>query len=89
VFGTLSVVASVSVANHFSVIPLVVIGACACLSALYVIRILPKVRASEQSRRAATGRRRPPRADSTGGDEAGSTTSSSTPDGGEATRVKP
>ena len=70
VFGALSVVASVSVANHFDVVPLVVIAACACLSALYVLRILPKVRASEQSRRAATGRRRPPRAASAGGDEA-------------------
>ncbi len=61
VFGVLSVVASVSVANHFNPIPLVVIAVCGGLSAFYVLSVLPRVRAAEAARRAARGPRRPPR----------------------------
>jgi APA family basic amino acid/polyamine antiporter len=61
VFGVLAAVASVSVSNHFDLVPLVVIGAGAGLSALYVLAVLPRVRAAEEARRAARGRRRPPR----------------------------
>ncbi|MGH9029190.1 MAG: APC family permease, partial [Acidimicrobiales bacterium] len=59
VFGALALVASVSVSNHFDLVPLVVIAACGTLSAFYVLRVLPRVRAAEQARRAAAGRRRP------------------------------
>lgn len=61
VFGALAVVASVSVSNHFDPVPLFVIAACAALSAWYVLGVLPRVRAAEAARRAATGRRRPAR----------------------------
>jgi APA family basic amino acid/polyamine antiporter len=61
VFGGLALVASVSVNNHFNVIPLVIILLAGALSALYVIVLLPRVQAKEQARRAATPRRRPPR----------------------------
>jgi len=61
VFGVLAAVASVSVSNHFDLVPLIVIGAGAGLSALYVLAVLPRVRAAEEARRAARGRRRPPR----------------------------
>ena len=61
VFGLLAVVASVSVSNRFDPVPLMVIGACGSLSAFYVLRVLPRVRAAEEARRAATGRRRPRR----------------------------
>jgi basic amino acid/polyamine antiporter, APA family len=61
VFGVLAAVASVSVSNHFDPVPLVVIGAGAGGSALYVLVFLPKVRAAADARKAARGRRRPPR----------------------------
>jgi len=60
VFGVLCAVASVSVANHFNPLPLVVIAAAASSSAVYVLLGLPRVRAAEEARRAARGRRRPP-----------------------------
>jgi len=60
-FGLLSVIASVSVNNHFDVLPLVIILAFGAMSAYYVLRILPGLRAKEAARRAATPRRRPPR----------------------------
>jgi amino acid transporter len=65
-FGALAVVASVSVSDHFDVVPLVVIVTSGALSALYVLRVLPRVRAAEEARRAARGRRRPPRPPSSG-----------------------
>ena len=65
VFGLLAVVASVSVSNHFDPAPLAVIAVCAGLSVFYVIRVLPRVRAAEEARRASTPRRRPPRPPST------------------------
>jgi amino acid transporter len=58
-FALLAVIASVSVNNHFNPLPLVIIAACASVSAYYVIRILPGLRAKEEARRAATPRRRP------------------------------
>ena len=61
VFGALAVVASVSVSNHFDAVPLVVIATCAGLSTYYVLRVLPRVRAAEEQRRAQRGRRRPAR----------------------------
>jgi basic amino acid/polyamine antiporter, APA family len=61
VFGVLAAVASVSVSNHFDPVPLVVIGAGAGGSALYVLVFLPKVRAAADARKAERGRRRPPR----------------------------
>ena len=61
VFGTLAVVAGVSVGNHFDPLPLVVIGVCAGLAAFYVLRVMPKVRASQAARRAAVATRRPRR----------------------------
>ena len=61
VFGLLAVVASVSVSNHFDLVPVVVLAVCASLSATYVLVVLPRVRAAEEARRAARGRRRPPR----------------------------
>ncbi len=60
VFGLLAVVASVSVGDRFNPAPLAVIAVCGGLSAFYVLRVLPGVRAAEQARRPAT-RRRPPR----------------------------
>ncbi|HXW32666.1 MAG TPA: hypothetical protein VEJ21_06185, partial [Acidimicrobiales bacterium] len=60
VFGALAVVASVSVDNRFDLVPLVVIGVCAGLSAYYVLGVLPRVRAAEAARRAGRARRRPP-----------------------------
>jgi basic amino acid/polyamine antiporter, APA family len=61
VFGALSVTASVTVESKLNPVPLVVIAICAGLSALYVLAVLPRVRAAEAARRAATPRRRPPR----------------------------
>jgi len=61
IFGVLAATASVSVANHFDLVPLVVIALTASLSAVYVVAVLPRVRAAEEARRAARGRRRPPR----------------------------
>ncbi len=60
-FGALAVVAGVSVGNRFDPVPLVVIAACAGLSALYVVRVLPGIRAAEVARRARAGTRRPRR----------------------------
>lgn len=61
VFGGLALVASVSVDNHFNVVPLVIIVLAGLLSAFYVLAVLPRVKAAEAARRAATPRRRPPR----------------------------
>jgi amino acid transporter len=61
VFGVLAVIASLSVNNHFNPAPLVIIAIGAGLSAFYVLRVLPGVRAREAARRAAQPRRRPPR----------------------------
>jgi APA family basic amino acid/polyamine antiporter len=60
-FGLLALIASVSVNNHFNPAPLGIIVVGAAISAFYVIRILPGVRAKEAARRATTPRRRPPR----------------------------
>ncbi|MHB8439040.1 MAG: APC family permease [Acidimicrobiales bacterium] len=60
-FTVLAVTASVSVANKFNPVPLVVIAICGALSVLYVLYVLPRVRAQEQARRAAAPKRRPPR----------------------------
>lgn len=61
IFGVLAVIASLSVNNHFSPAPLIIIVLGAALSACYVIRVLPAVKAKEAARRAAQPRRRPPR----------------------------
>lgn len=59
VFGVLAVTASVSVDNHFNLVPLVVIAVGALLASYYVLAVLPKVRAAEQKRGSATPKRRP------------------------------
>jgi amino acid transporter len=61
VFSALALVASVSVNNKLNPVPLVIIVCAGSLSAFYVLRILPKVRAAEEARRATTTRRRPDR----------------------------
>ncbi len=61
VFGLLAVTASVSVSNRFDPVPLVVIAVAGGLSAFYVLRVLPGIRAAEAARRASVPRRRPPR----------------------------
>jgi APA family basic amino acid/polyamine antiporter len=61
VFGVLAATASVSVANRFNAVPLVVIGVVGALSALYVLLVLPRVQAAAEAAKAARGRRRPPR----------------------------
>jgi APA family basic amino acid/polyamine antiporter len=61
VFGVLAATASVSVSDHFDLVPLVVIGLAAAASLFYVLRVLPLVKAADEARRAARGRRRPPR----------------------------
>jgi amino acid transporter len=60
-FGFLAISASVSVQDHFNPVPLVIIVIAGLLSAFYVVRILPGVKAKEEARRAARPRRRPPR----------------------------
>ena len=55
-FGVLAVLASVSVQDSFNPAPLVIVLAAAGLSAFYVLRVLPGVRARE-----AGASRRPPR----------------------------
>jgi amino acid transporter len=60
VFAVLAAVASVSVANHLDLVPLVVLAATGGASALYVLVVLPRVRAAHEARRTARGRRRPP-----------------------------
>jgi amino acid transporter len=60
-FSILAVIASVSVNNHFDPAPLIIIVLAAVLSAFYVLRLLPGVRAKDAARRAATPRRRPQR----------------------------
>jgi len=65
VFGVLAVVASVSVGNRFDPLPLAIIVVTGGLSALYTVRQVPRLRAAEAARRAATGRRRPARAPGT------------------------
>ncbi|HUC37981.1 MAG TPA: APC family permease [Acidimicrobiales bacterium] len=72
VFGALAVTASVSVANRFDIVPLVVIAGCAALSALYVFKLMPGVQAKAQAARASAGRRRPRRPEGDQG-EGGST----------------
>jgi hypothetical protein len=62
VFGVLGLVASVSVSNRFDPLPLAIIVVSGGLSALYTVRRVPRLRAAEAARRAATGRRRPARA---------------------------
>ncbi|MGO8873964.1 MAG: APC family permease [Acidimicrobiales bacterium] len=62
VFGVMALVASVSVSNRFDPLPLVIIAVLAAASALYTVRVVPKLRAAEEARRAARPtRRRPPR----------------------------
>jgi amino acid transporter len=61
VFGILAVTASVSVANKFDLVPLVVIALGASVSAAYVLFALPRVQAAAEAKKAARGRRRPPR----------------------------
>jgi amino acid transporter len=60
-FTALALGASLSVNNHFDPVPLVIIGLMAALSAVYVLRYLPKLRAANAARAAAAvKRRRPP-----------------------------
>lgn len=61
VFGVLAVMASLSVDNHTDPVPLVVIAGAAALSTIYVLLVLPRVRAAEAARRADRPRRRPTR----------------------------
>jgi len=60
-FAVLALTASLSVQNRFNPAPLVIILAAGALSASYVLRVLPGVRAREAARRAARPRRRPGR----------------------------
>jgi amino acid transporter len=66
VFGVLAATASVSVANRFNPVPLVIIGLVGAASALYVLFVLPRVQAAAEAVRAARGHRRPPRPTSKG-----------------------
>jgi APA family basic amino acid/polyamine antiporter len=62
VFGLLSLVASVSVANRFDLVPLVLLLVAGAASGGYVVVVLPRLRAKEAARLAAAGgrpRRRP------------------------------
>jgi basic amino acid/polyamine antiporter, APA family len=61
VFGALSLVASLSVNNKFNVVPLIVIVIGLGLSSLYVLALLPGIRAKEAARQSTTSRRRPAR----------------------------
>ncbi|MHB8220567.1 MAG: APC family permease [Acidimicrobiales bacterium] len=61
VFGALAVVASVSVGNRTNPVPLAIIVVAVTLSAVYVLKVVPKLKAAEAARREATPRRRPPR----------------------------
>ncbi len=64
VFSVLAVVASVSVDNRFSLVPLAIILAMGAASAAYTVTVVPRLQAAEAARRAARPtRRRPPRAD--------------------------
>ncbi len=60
-FGFLAVTASVSVQDRFDPAPLIVILVAGACSAIYVLRVLPGVKAKEEARRAARPRRRPTR----------------------------
>lgn len=65
IFGTLALAASVTVGNSTNPMPLVIIGVTGAFSTAYVLRVIPRLRAAEEARRAAAGsrqRRRPPRA---------------------------
>jgi len=64
VFTLLALTAALSVDNRFDPLPLGIIAVGALLSGFYVVRVLPRVQAREEARRAATPRRRPPRAGS-------------------------
>jgi amino acid transporter len=65
VFGILALVASVSVSNRFDPLPLVLIVVLGGASAVYTVRVVPTLQATEAARRAARPtRRRPPRAHS-------------------------
>ena len=61
VFGLLALVAAVSVSNRFNPLPLVIIAVMAGISAVFVVRYVPRYRAAEEARRAAGPKRRPPR----------------------------
>jgi len=62
VFSVLAVVASVSVDNRFSPVPLVIIVVMGAASAAYTVTVVPRLQAAEAARRAARPtRRRPPR----------------------------
>jgi amino acid transporter len=60
-FGLLAVLASVSVQDRFNPAPLLIILVAGGLSAFYVLRLLPGIRAREAARRADRPRRRPTR----------------------------
>ena len=60
-FGLLALTASVSVDDKFNPAPLVIIALAGVLSAFYVLKVLPGMRAKEAARRAARPRRRPGR----------------------------
>lgn len=72
-FGALALVASVTVGNHVDLVPLAVIVVAGGLSAAYVLGVVPRLRAAEEARRAATPRRRPPRPDRAAADRPDST----------------
>jgi hypothetical protein len=61
VFGVMALVASVTVSNRFDPVPLLIIALLGGASALYTVRVVPKLRAEEEARRAARPARRPPR----------------------------
>ena len=61
VFGVLAVTASLSVQNKFNPAPLAIILVASLVSAFYVVRVLPGIKAREAARRAARPRRRPGR----------------------------
>jgi APA family basic amino acid/polyamine antiporter len=61
VFGFLALIAAMTVGGRVSVTPLVVIAVLAAVSAWYVFRVLPGMRAAAEAARAAAGPRRPRR----------------------------
>ena len=67
IFGVLALSAALSVNNHFNPRPLILILVGAVVASIYVLRVLPGMRAREAARRAATPKRRPPRPQPTSG----------------------
>ncbi len=61
IFGVLALSASLSVDNRFDPVPLALIAIGGLVASVYVLAVLPGLRAKVAARRAATPKRRPPR----------------------------